>query len=128
MANSIQRPVRLSTFQIRFVAADEAYDVNALSGEFMKKSDVHYCAEKDAIDMVAHYLKHADECPFKYLLYKTSKELNKKGEPKHVRLVSTIYGDSDTKQVVIDWWPPNFPNGSRPRLDSSAGNKGNGAP
>lgn len=96
------RPVRLSTFQIRFVANDEAYKKSALSGEFIKKSDVHYCAEKDAIDMVAHYLENTDECPYIYLLYKISKELKEDGEPKKVTLVSTIYGDSETKQVVID--------------------------
>ena len=96
------RPVRLSTFQIRYVANDESYEIDALSGEFVKKSDVHYCAEKDAIDLVAHYLINTDECPFIYLLYKTSKELDENGNPKSVTLVSTIYGDSDTKQVVID--------------------------
>ena len=96
------RPVRLSTFQIFVVANDDQYEINALSGEFVKKSDVHYCAEKDAIDMVVHYLENCDECPYTYLLYKTSKELGEDGLPKSVTLVSTIYGDSDTKQVVID--------------------------
>ena len=96
------RPVRLATFQIFVVANDDQYEINTLSGEFVKKSDVHYCAEKDAIDMVAHYLENCDECPYRYLLYKTSKELGEDGNPKSVTLVSTIYGDSDTKQVVID--------------------------
>jgi hypothetical protein len=96
------RPVRLSTFQIYVIANDDEFKRNALSGEFVKKSDVHYCAEKDAIDMVNHYLENCDECPYTYLLYKTSKELNKNELPKHVTLVSAIYGDSDTKQVVID--------------------------
>lgn len=99
------RPVRLSTFQIRVIANDD-YSRNlaeiTLLGEFCKKSDVHYCAEKDAIDMVAHYLENCDECDMTYLLYKTSKELDENGEPKSFTLVSTIYGDSDTKQVVID--------------------------
>ena len=96
------RPVRLSTFQIFVVAIDDQYEINTLSGEFVKKSDVHYCAEKDAIDMVAHFLENCDECPYRYLLYKTSKELGEDELPKSVTLVSTIYGDSDTKQVVID--------------------------
>ena len=96
------RPVRLATFQIFVIADDDVYETNALSGEFVKKSDVHYCAEKDAIDMVAHFLENCDECPYKYLLYKTSKELDENGLPKRVTLASTIYGDSDTKQVVID--------------------------
>lgn len=96
------RPVRLATFQIFVIADDDVYETNALSGEFVKKSDVHYCAEKDAIDMVAHFLENCDECPYKYLLYKTSKELGEDGLPKRVTLVSTIYGNSGTKQVVID--------------------------
>lgn len=102
MAKSSPRPVRLSTFQIYVVACDDQYEINALSGEFVKKSDVHYCAEKDAIDMVAHYLENCDECPYRYLLYKTSKELDENQNPKSITLVSSIYGDSDTKQVVID--------------------------
>ena len=96
------RPVRLSTFQIYCVAIDDKFEENSLTGELVKKSDVHYCAEKDAIDYVAHYLENCDECPYRYLLYKTSKELGEDGRPKSVTLISTIYGDSDTKQVVID--------------------------
>ena len=96
------RPVRLSTFQIYCVDIDDKFDKNSLTGEFVKKSDVHYCAEKDAIDMVAHFLENCDECPYRYLLYKTSKELGEDGLPKSVTLISTIYGDSETKQVVID--------------------------
>ena len=96
------RPVRLSTFQIYCVDIDDKFDKNSLTGEFVKKSDVHYCAEKDAIDMVAHFLENCDECPYRYLLYKTSKELGEDGLPKSATLISTIYGDSNTKQVVID--------------------------
>ena len=96
------RPVRLSTFQIYCVDIDDKFDKNSLTGEFVKKSDVHYCAEKDAIDFVAHFLENCDECPYRYLLYKTSKELGEDGLPKSVTLISTIYGDSETKQVVID--------------------------
>lgn len=96
------RPVRLSTFQIFVIANDDQYEINTLSGEFVKKSDVHYCAEKDAIDYVMHYLENCDECPYRYLLYKTSKELGEDGLPKSVTLVSSIYGDSNTMQVVID--------------------------
>lgn len=102
MTKLSSRPVRLASFQIFVISEEDQYENNSLSGEFVKKSDVHYCAEKDAIDMVAHYLINCDECPYKYLLYKTSKELNEDGSPKNVTLVSVIYGDSDTKQVVID--------------------------
>ena len=102
MAKSSSRPVRLASFQIFVLALEDQYEINALSGEFVTKSDVHYCAEKDAIDMVAHYLENCDECPFRYLLYKCSKEVDENEVPKSVTLVSAIYGDSDTKQVVID--------------------------
>lgn len=102
MTKSNSRPVRLSTFQIYAVACDDKYEINALSGEFVKKSDVHYCAEKDAIDMVVYYLETCYECPYKYLLYKTSKELDENQNPKSVTLISTIYGDSETLQVVIE--------------------------
>lgn len=96
------RPVRLNSFQIYVISNDDQYETNSLSGEFVKKSDVHYCAEKDAIDMVNEYLTSCDECPYTYLLYKTSKEVDENGNPKNVALVSKIYGDSNTKQVVID--------------------------
>ena len=97
------RPVRLSSFQVYCVSNDDSYKSNSLTGELVTKSDVHYCAEKEAIDFVAHYLENCDECPYTYLLYKVSKELKNDGiTPKSIKLVSVIYGDNDTKQVVID--------------------------
>ena len=99
---NVSRPVRLCTFAIYVIANDEVYHVNALSGDFVKKSDVHYCAEKDAIDMVNHYLEAMDMCEFTYLLYKVSKEKNADGQPKEVNLVSRIFADDETRQVVID--------------------------
>ena len=103
--SNISRPVRLATFQVRIVSNDDYSRTLAettLLGEFMTKSDVHYCAEKEAIDIVAHYLENCDECDYTYLLYKVSKELDEDENPKSFTLVSAIYGDSDTKQVVID--------------------------
>lgn len=102
MKKSVSRPVRLSTFAIYVIANEEEYQTNALSGEFMTKSDVHYCAEKAAIDQVAELLESMDMCEYTYLLYKISKATDEEGEPKSVTLVSRIYADEDTKQVVID--------------------------
>lgn len=102
MSKNVSRPVRLSTFAIYVIANDEQFHVNALSGEFVKKSDVHYCAEKDAIDLVNHYLEAMGMCEYTYLLYKISKEKNEDGQPKEVTLVSRIYADEETEQVVID--------------------------
>ena len=96
------RPVRLSTFAIYFIANGEEFEENSLSGEFVKKSDVHYCAEKDAIDLVNYYLEATQMCEFTYLLYKVSKEADEDGNPKSVTLVSRIYADEETEQVVID--------------------------
>lgn len=96
------RPVRLSTFAIYCIANEENFEVNSLSGEFVKKSDVHYCAEKDAIDLVNHYLEAMGMCEYTYLLYKISKEMDENGEPKSVTLISRIFADENTEQVVID--------------------------
>lgn len=96
------RPVRLSTFAIYCIANEENFEVNSLSGEFVKKSDVHYCAEKDAIDLVNHYLEAMGMCEYTYLLYKISKEMDENGEPKSVTLISRIFADESTEQVVID--------------------------
>lgn len=102
MSKNVSRPVRLATFAIYCVANDEVFNANELSGDFVKKSDVHYCAEKDAIDLVNHYLEAMGMCEFTYLLYKISKEKNEDGSPKEVTLMSKIYADEATEQVVID--------------------------
>lgn len=102
MSKNVSRPVRLATFAIYCVAIGEEINTSSLSGEFVKKSDVHYCAEKDAIDLVNHYLEAMGMCEYVYLLYKISKEKNEDGEPKNVILVSRIYADEETEQVVID--------------------------
>lgn len=102
MSKNVSRPVRLSTFAIYVIANDEQYQEDALSGEFVKKSDVHYCAEKDAIDMVNHFIEQMGMCEYTYLLYKVSKEKDEEGQPKKVTLVSRIYADEETEQVVID--------------------------
>ena len=104
MKTNISRPVRMSTFVIYCVANDEKLvnESTTLVGEYVTKSDVHYCAEKEAIDMVNGQFRDMDMCEYIYLLYKVSKEKNEDGSPKSVTLVSRIYGDDDTKQVVID--------------------------
>ena len=104
MKTNNSRPVRLSTFVLYCVANDEKIENEqfSLTGEFVTKSDVHYCAEKDAIDMVNGQFRDMDMCEYIYLLYKVSKERDEEGNPKSVTLVSRIYGDEDTKQVVID--------------------------
>lgn len=99
------RPVRLSTFQIRVIVNEDYSRTLAettLLGEFVTKSDVHYCAEKDGIDMVAHLLENCGNCEYTYLLYKVSKERDENDEPKSFTFVSAIYGDNNTMQVVID--------------------------
>ena len=97
------RPVRKNTFEVR--VCDSMADV-ALGGEFMSKSDVHYCAEKDAIDALINLRAEAsnDEDLAKvYLINKISKECDEEtGEPKERILVSKLYLDPETKQVIID--------------------------
>ena len=99
------RPVRLSTFQVRVMLSEELMDVNVneiLAGEFMTKSDVHYCAEKDAIDTVANRIEAGIGYEYTYLIYKVSKECDENGEPKKFTFVSKIYADENIDQVVID--------------------------
>ena len=106
MAKSISsRPVRLATFQVRVMLSEELVDVNvneSLVGEFVTKSDVHYCAEKEAIDIVANRIEAGIGYEFTYLIYKVSKERDENDNPKKFTFVSKIYADENTDQVVID--------------------------
>lgn len=105
MAKSSSRPVRLSTFQVRAILSEELASVNVnlhLAGEFGFKSDVHYCAEKEAIDIVTNRIEAGIGYEFTYLIYKVSKERNENDEPKEFTLVSKVYADQNTDQVVID--------------------------
>ena len=105
MANKAQRPVRLNTFQVRIIASDEFNHEIAkanLVGEFETKSDVHYCAEKEAIDIVNSRIEAGIGGEFTYLIYKVTKERHENDEPKDFTLVSIVYADEETGQVVID--------------------------
>lgn len=99
------RPVRLSTFQVRVMLSEELASVNVnniLAGEFMSKSDVHYCAEKNAIDTVTDRIEAGIGYEFTCLIYKVSKERDENDEPKEFTLISKVYADESTDQVVID--------------------------
>ena len=105
MAKNSSRPVRLATFQVRVILSEELMSINVneiLAGEFMTKYDVHYCAEKDDIDQVTTRIEAGIGKEFTYLIYKVSKERDENDEPKNFTLVSKIYADENTNQVVID--------------------------
>lgn len=96
------RPVRKNTFEVR--VCQKKADV-ALGGEYVDKSDVHYCAEKIAIDCLTELRAEGnnDEDKSKvYLISKVSKETDENGEPKESILVSKLYLDLETNQIVID--------------------------
>lgn len=105
MSKNSSRPVRLASFQVRVIATEDLASVNeitSLAGEFMYKSDVHYCAEKEAIDVVNNRIEAGIGYEFIYLIYKVSKERDENDEPKEFTLVSKVYADQNTDQVVID--------------------------
>lgn len=97
------RPVRKTSFEVR--VCQKMADVT-LGGEYMDKSDVHYCAEKMAIDALVNLRAEADNDDDKkkvYLINKISKEVNEEtGEPKERILVSKLYLDLETNQIIID--------------------------
>ena len=120
MKESSVRPVRLKSWVVYQCGVnDEVCEQNL---KFVYKSDVHYCAEKVAIDLVSHYLTTTNECEFKYVLCKINKNTKLGEKPKksvidkilennttnvnEVKfegdIISTIYLDNETKQVVID--------------------------
>lgn len=96
------RPVRKSTFDVR--VCQKMADVT-LGGEYVGKSDVHYCAEKIAINCLTELRAEGnnDEDKSKvYLINKVSKETDENGEPKESILISKLYLDLDTNQIIID--------------------------
>lgn len=95
------RPIRKNTFEVR--VCQNMADV-ALGGEHVDKSDVHYCAEKIAIDCLTELRAEGnDEDKSKvYLINKVSKETDENGEPKESILVSKLYLDLETNQIIID--------------------------
>ena len=96
------RPIRKSTFEVR--VCQKMADVT-LGGEYVDKSDVHYCAEKIAINCLIELRAEGnnDEDKSKvYLISKVSKETDENGEPKESILISKLYLDLETNQIIID--------------------------
>lgn len=96
------RPVRKNTFEVR--VCQKMADIT-LGGEYVDKSDVHYCAEKIAIDCLTELRAEGnnDEDKSKvYLINKVSKETDENGEPKESILISKLYLDLETNQIIID--------------------------
>ena len=96
------RPVRKNTFEVR--VCQKMADVT-LGREYVDKSDVHYCAEKIAIDCLTELRAEGnnDEDKSKvYLINKVSKETDENGEPKESILISKLYLDLETNQIIID--------------------------
>ena len=96
------RPVRKNTFEVR--VCQKMADVT-LGGEYVDKSDVHYCAEKIAIDCLTELRAEGnnDEDKSKvYLINKVSKETDENGEPKESIIISKLYLDLETNQIIID--------------------------
>ena len=96
------RPIRKSTFEVR--VCQKMADVT-LGGEYVDKSDVHYCAEKIAINCLTELRAEGnnDEDKSKvYLIKKVSKETDENGEPKESILISKLYLDLETNQIIID--------------------------
>ena len=90
------RPVRKCTFEV----CERDYKDNVVA-----KSDVHYCAEKTAIDALAEIRATADPstwAEYGYLICKVSKELGEDGKPISSIIVSTLTIDQTTGQIVID--------------------------
>ena len=105
MAKNSIRPVRLNSFQVRCTPSEEFNQKECkkkLFGEYVTKSDVHYCAEKEAIDIVNERISAGIGDEFVYLIYKVSKERDKNDNPKEFTFVSVVYMDNNTNQVVID--------------------------
>lgn len=87
------RPVRKCTFEV------------ACNGTFVTKSDVHYCAEKAAIDALMEIRAtvesdHWNE--YSYSIHKVSKETNEEGFPVSTIEISQLYIDKTTGQIVIE--------------------------
>jgi len=96
------RPVRKNYFEVRVC---QSMAEVTLGGEFMDKSDVHYCAEKSAINALIELRAEGsndDDMSKVYLINKVSKETDENGEPKERTLVSKLYLDLETNQIVID--------------------------
>lgn len=94
------RPVRLCEFSVYCIDSEATkglIDDGDAKGEFVVKSDVHYKSEKAAIDMAKGRITDDKvDTSYTYLLYKVNKKTG------NALLVSKIYIDESTKQVVIE--------------------------
>lgn len=87
------RPVRKCTFEV------------ACNGDFVTKSDVHYCAEKAAIDALMEIRATIESDrwnEYSYSIHKVSKETNEDGMPISTIEISQLYIDQTTGQIVIE--------------------------
>ena len=89
------RPVRMSTFVVR-VCQSKAKALLG-EGEQMFKSDVHYCAEKTAIDVLAEDIKCGQVNEYVYAICKRSK-----ADEENEVVVELIWADHETNQIVIE--------------------------
>lgn len=94
-ANTKSRPVRMSTFVVRVCLSKTAAIIG--EGEQMFKSDVHYCAEKAAIDVLAEDIKCGQKNEYVYAICKRSKA-NEENEV----VVELLWTDQETNQIVIE--------------------------
>lgn len=96
-ANTKSRPVRMSTFIVQ-VCQTKAEAIAGV-GEQMSKSDVHYCAEKAAIDVLAEDIKCGQRNEYFYAIIKRGKADT---EGVNDILVETLWIDQETNQIVIE--------------------------
>lgn len=89
------RPVRMSTFVVR-VCQSRAKAMLG-EGEQMFKSDVHYCAEKTAIDVMAEDIKCGLTNEYVYAICKRSK-----ADEENEVVVELLWTDHETNQIVIE--------------------------
>lgn len=96
-AASKSRPVRMSTFLV--LACNSKEEAVARVGEQVSKSDVHYCAEKTAIDLLAELVKDGTWNENYYAIVKHSKADTDGQNDVHVE---TLWVDKETNQIVIE--------------------------
>jgi hypothetical protein len=94
-ATTKSRPVRMSTFVVRVCLNKTAAIIG--EGEQMFKSDVHYRAEKAAIDVLAEDIKCGQKNEYVYAICKRSKA-NEDMET----VVELLWTDTETNQIVIE--------------------------
>lgn len=96
-ATTKSRPVRMSTFIVQ--ACQTKAEATLGMGEQMFKSDVHYCAEKAAIDVLAEDIKCGQRNEYLYAIIKRGKADT---EGANDILVETLWIDQETNQIVIE--------------------------